>query len=70
MGLWKEIGAIYLASIAGLCFNLVLMFVFVHFLGMPDMVSKMVATGAVFFYNFLIRKLVIYKKGAKPFLAQ
>ncbi len=62
MSLWKELSAIYLASVAGLFFNLVIMFCLVQFLAVPEMISKMIATGLVFIYNFLIRKLVIYKK--------
>lgn len=61
MSLWKELAAIYAASIVGLLFNLAIMFVLVQFLSVPEMISKMTATIIVFIYNFLIRKLVIYK---------
>lgn len=58
----KELLSIYMASIVGLGFNLVLMYVFVDMMAIPEMFAKMMATGIVFFYNFFIRKLVIYRK--------
>ena len=56
-----EIAKIYLTSIAGLLFNLALMWVFVDKINLNEMVAKILATGIVFIWNFLIRKLVIYK---------
>lgn len=57
----KELLGIYIASIVGLLVNLVIMWVLVDLLTAPEMISKMTATAIVFFYNFLVRKLVIYK---------
>lgn len=56
-----EIVKIYAASIAGLFFNLVLMWIMVDIIGLQEMVSKIIATGIVFMWNFLIRKYAIYK---------
>ena len=56
-----ELLQIYLTSIIGLLFNLIIMYVLVSKFSFPDMLSKIVATGIVFFYNFLVRKLIIYK---------
>ena len=59
---WQEILKIYLAAIAGLLMNLAIMFICVDLLRMDEMLSKILATGIVFLFNFLIRKLYIYKK--------
>ena len=56
-----EIVKIYATSIAGLLFNLVLMWIMVDIMGLQEMVSKIIATGIVFMWNFLIRKYAIYK---------
>ena len=58
---WKELGKIYLTSIVGWLLNLLIMWVLVSLLSSPEMLAKIVATGLVFIWNFLIRKLVIYK---------
>lgn len=58
---WQEILKIYLAAIAGLLMNLAIMFICVDLLRMDEMLSKILATGIVFLFNFLIRKLYIYK---------
>lgn len=60
--IWSELAKIYLTSIAGFFMNLLIMWVAIQHLGIREMIAKMVATGMVFFWNFLIRKLVIYKK--------
>ena len=58
----KEILCIYIASVAGLLLNLLIMWVAVDCLCFKEMFSKIAATVIVFFYNFLVRKLLIYKK--------
>lgn len=58
----KEISNIYIASILGLLLNLVVMWFAVDLLTFSEMPSKIAATAIVFFYNFLVRKLLIYKK--------
>lgn len=57
----KEIAGIYLAGVIGLLLNLLIMWVTVDLLSVPNMIAKILATGLVFFYNFIIRKLCIYK---------
>jgi len=64
-GLLKELAAIYGASVIGLLLNEIIMYVLLSFV-FPDssfykMAAKIIATGIVFFWNFLIRDLVIYK---------
>lgn len=60
--LTKELASIYLASSVGLLLNLIIMYILVDFLSIHEMFSKMTATVLVFSYNYLVRKLVIYKK--------
>lgn len=59
---FREIAAIYLASAVGLLLNLLIMFVLVQTFAVNKMLSKMAATAIVFSYNYLVRKLVIYRK--------
>ena len=58
----KEIVSVYLASIVGLLGNLLLMWIAVDLLSANEMLSKVIATGIVFLYNFLVRKFWIYKQ--------
>ena len=60
--LLREILSVYLASIVGLLLNLIIMFVLVQLLTVGKMPAKVIATILVFAYNYLIRKLVVYKK--------
>lgn len=59
--LFNEIISIYIASIVGLLLNLLIMWITVDIFSFAEMFSKIIATGMVFIYNFLIRKLFIYK---------
>ena len=53
-------------SAIGLVFNVLLMYLFVTVIGLNTSflktVSKILATGIVFFWNFFVRKLFIYKE--------
>ena len=60
--LLREILSVYLASIVGLLLNLLIMFLLVQLLGVEKMIAKMAATVLVFTYNYLVRKLIIYRK--------
>lgn len=60
--LLREILSVYLASIVGLLLNLLIMFLLVQLLGVEKMIAKMAATALVFTYNYLVRKLIIYRK--------
>lgn len=61
----KEAILVFVVSAIGLLFNLILMYLFVTVMGFDSSLgktlSKIAATGIVFIWNFLIRKLVIYK---------
>ena len=61
----KEAFLVFVVSAIGLLFNLILRYLFVTVMGIDSSLgktlSKIAATGIVFIWNFLIRKLVIYK---------
>lgn len=61
----KEAFLVFVVSAIGLLFNLILMYLFVTVMefdsSLGKTLSKIAATGIVFIWNFLIRKLVIYK---------
>lgn len=59
---WREIASIYLASAVGLLLNLIIMLILVQAFTVDQMPSKVAATVLVFIYNYLVRKLLIYKK--------
>lgn len=59
--LMRELLQIYSASIIGMILNLVIMYMAVEVIVISEMMSKIIATGIGFFWNFFIRKLVIYK---------
>ena len=59
--LLAEILKIYLTGIAGLLMNLLIMWIAVEVFSVREMVAKIIATGIVFFWNFIVRKLLIYK---------
>ena len=58
----KELLQIYLASVIGLLLNMLIMWIAVDILNVTEMLSKIIATALVFFWNYLIRKLYIYNK--------
>ena len=57
----QELLKIYTTSVAGLLMNLLIMWVAIEKLAIGQMMAKVAATGIVFFWNFLVRKLLIYK---------
>lgn len=61
----KELFLVFLVSAIGLGFNLLLMFIFVRLLGMNTNLlktaAKIMATGIVFVWNFVSRKIWIYR---------
>lgn len=62
----KEATLVFVVSAIGLLFNLLLMYIFVTVMGLNTTVfkllSKVAATGIVFIWNFLARKLFIYRE--------
>lgn len=63
-GIVKEIISVYITSVIGLGFNLIIMRVMVGSFGINKMLSKITATGIVFFYNYFVRKKIIYRSRA------
>ena len=61
LNLIEEIAKIYIASLIGLLLNLVIMFFMINKFSMNHMYAKILASAIVFLWNFLIRKLAIYK---------
>lgn len=60
-GIWHEFLCIYAVSGAGLGANLLIMWVCIDCIGIPDMIAKIIATGIMFVGNFAVRKFWIYK---------
>ncbi len=62
----KEVFLVFLVSAIGLGFNLLLMYLFVDVFGMNTnllkTIAKILSTGIVFIWNFLSRKLWIYRE--------
>lgn len=61
----KEAILVFLVSFIGLLFNILLMYIMVDVLQMSGplqkILSKIIATGIVFVWNFMLRKYFIYK---------
>lgn len=58
----KELILLYLVSAIGLLLNLLLMTLFVGHMSTPALPSKIEATGIVFFWNFISRKIWVFEK--------
>ena len=63
----KELAQIYGVSVIGLVMNEAIMLLFLTYIfkdstSIERMIAKVVATGIVFFWNYLIRTFVIYRK--------
>jgi len=59
-GTVNEILWVYFVSGIGLLLNLLLMYIFVTKVGIPGVPAKIAATGLVFIWNFISRKIFIY----------
>ena len=57
-----DAAAIYIVSGVGFGLNLLLMALFVDVLNIYPLLSKIIATGIVFMWNFLSRKYIVYKQ--------
>lgn len=56
----KEISLVFVVSVMGLLFNLILMYLFVSIFGMHAMLSKVLASCIVVAWNYLARKKWIF----------
>lgn len=57
----KELSLVFLVSIMGLAFNLLLMYIFVTLLGWQPMLSKVLTSCIVVVWNYLSRKKWIFR---------
>jgi putative flippase GtrA len=57
-----EIALVYLVSAVGLAVNLLVLYLAVDALGLELMLSKVMATGSVFLWNFLLRNYFIFRE--------
>jgi putative flippase GtrA len=55
-----EYGVFALVGITGLLLNNGFLFLFVDILSIPDLFSKVLAGSTVFFYNFSVRKILLF----------
>ncbi len=60
-----EVVVFVLISLLGMGLNELLMYVFVGMLCVQEMISKVAAAIIVLLYNFLARKLILFKSGSK-----
>jgi putative flippase GtrA len=60
-----EITLVYVVSAIGLALNQVILSVAVETVGLGLLSSKLVATGTVFFWNYLARRLFIFRPGTR-----
>ena len=58
----QEIGAIYVVSGVGLLLHELILYWSVAAAGLEGFIGKIIATGSVFFWNFLLRKHYVFKK--------
>jgi putative flippase GtrA len=57
----QELALVYLVSAIGLGLHLLVLYVAVDKLGVELMLSKFVATGSVFMWNFLVRNYFVFR---------
>lgn len=58
----KEMFKVFIVSALGLILNVLFMYLFVNFIKLSELFSKILSTGIVFFWNYLSRKMFIYNK--------
>ncbi len=58
----KEFVVFSIIGIVGLCFNELFLWLFTEYARMYYMISKLLATGLVYFWNFLARKYILFNK--------
>ena len=62
----QEIALVYLVSAVGLSVNLGVLYAAVGVLGLELMLSKVIATGSVFLWNFALRNYFIFRERTQP----
>lgn len=56
----KEILLVYIISTGGLCFNLIILYICHNTMNIELILSKLIATTIVFFWNYLARKFFVF----------
>jgi len=59
---WKEVSLVFLISLTGLAVNQVVLYLGIGILGWEMLLTKLLATGSVFFWNFGARSQYIFKR--------
>ena len=59
-----EIMLVYLVSLIGLLFNLLILYMCIDILGIEMMLGKITATTSVFFWNYLSRQRFIFRSAS------
>jgi putative flippase GtrA len=57
----EELGLVYLVSSVGLGLHLLVLYAAIDGLGLELMLSKLIATGSVFLWNFLARNYFVFR---------
>ena len=60
---YQEVILIYLVSGIGLTLNLLCLYLLIELLNYHVLISKVIATGSVFLWNFIIRNNFVFKSG-------
>ncbi len=64
---WRKEAFIFvMIGVAGLGLNEVIMWAFTERVGFHYLISKLISTGMVFFFNFFVRKFVLFNKASAP----
>ena len=58
----ERIALLYLVSVIGIAFNLTVLAIVIDLIGLHEMVAKVLATGAVFGWNFVARYYYVFRK--------
>jgi putative flippase GtrA len=58
---FEELGLVYLVSSVGLGLHLLVLYAAIDGLGLELMLSKLIATGSVFLWNFLARNYFVFR---------
>jgi putative flippase GtrA len=58
----QELLLVYLVSATGLALHLAVLYATVDWMGLELMLSKLIATGSVFLWNFLMRNYFIFRE--------
>ena len=62
MQLWQEFVVFAIIGVVGLGFNELIMYAGTDVLGLHYMISKLISTALVFFWNFFARKWILFTK--------